>query len=304
MNKQTLALEVENLKKSFKNKVAIESINFRVKKGEIFGILGANGAGKSTILSIITGLVKPDCGEIIVFGLNTKSYHVQTMSKMGVLVEAPGFYHHLTAIENLKIFGRVKGATETEAITALEQVGLNEHRKRRIREFSLGMKRRLGLAIALLNRPDLLILDEPTNGLDPIGTKSILSLILSLSKNDRKSIVLSSNILFDLEETCDRVLLINNGSQVLCEPLEEIIKPSEYVFELKVEPAEAAIDFLNRLPDVSVFETNNTKNCKIKSVRYSSSEINKLLVKAGYEVSEINPNRKTLQDLFLELNMK
>jgi len=294
-------LKVDNLRKSFGKNIAVDGISFEVYEGEIFGILGPNGAGKSTTLSIITGLVRPNSGDVSIFGIRLKKNFVEAINNLGTLVETPGFYNHLTAYENLKLFSRLRRVKKNEIISTLEQVGLGDHAKRKVKDYSLGMKRRLGLANALLGQPRILVLDEPTNGLDQKGVKRVLELILALSKREKISVVISSNLLHDIEAICDRALLIDKGRTIFCESLSELIKPVENSFNIKVIPTKNAIHFLKQIDGVIHIELIESNVIKVVLSNNSSSELNRLLIEKGYDVFEITPVRRTLRELFLEL---
>lgn len=294
-------LKVDNLRKSFGKDIAVDGISFEVYEGEIFGILGPNGAGKSTTLSIITGLVRPNFGDVTILGFGLKKNFVQAINNLGILVENPGFYYYLTAYENLVLFTRLRRVKKTEIISALEQVGLADHGKRKVKQYSLGMKRRLALANALLGHPKILILDEPTNGLDQKGAKRVLDLIHSLSRREKISIVISSNLLHDIQAICDRVLLIDKGRMIFCELVSKLIRPVENSFNIRVTPTKNAMHFLKQIDEIKHVELIESDLIKVVVSNNSSSELNRLLIEKGYDVFEITPVRRTLQELFLEL---
>lgn len=294
-------LKVDNLKKSFGKNIAVDGVSFEVYEGEIFGILGPNGAGKSTTLSIITGLVKPDSGDVTIFGTGIKKNFVAAIKNLGILVENPGFYNHLTAHDNLVLFTRLREVEKNEITSTLEELGLGEHAKRKVKDYSLGMKRRLGLANALLGRPKILVLDEPTNGLDQKGVKRVLDVIFALSKREKISVVFASNLLHDIEAICDRALLIDKGRGIFCKPINELIEPAEKSFKIKVIPTEGAIDFLKQIDGIRDIELIESNVIKVVVSNNCSSEVNRVLVEKGYDVFEISPVRRTLRELFLEL---
>lgn len=294
-------LKVDNLRKSFGKDIAVDGISFEVYEGEIFGILGPNGAGKSTTLSIITGLVRPNFGDVTILGFGLKKNFVQAINNLGILVENPGFYYYLTAYENLVLFTRLRRVKKTEIISALEQVGLADYGKRKVKQYSLGMKRRLALANALLGHPKILILDEPTNGLDQKGAKRVLDLIHSLSRREKISIVISSNLLHDIQAICDRVLLIDKGRMIFCELVSKLIRPVENSFNIRVTPTKNAMHFLKQIDEIKHVELIESDLIKVVVSNNSSSELNRLLIEKGYDVFEITPVRRTLQELFLEL---
>lgn len=296
-----LALKVNNLKKSFGRITAVDGLSFEVYKGEIFGILGPNGAGKSTTLSIITGLVKPNAGDVTVLGNDLKKNFVKTVRDLGILVENPGFYNYLTGYENLRLFNRFKNARKREINYTLELVGLIDQKNRKVKGYSLGMRRRLGLANALLGNPKILVLDEPTNGLDPSGSKMILDLIRELSHREKISVIISSNLLRDIEAICNRALLINMGKKILCESVKELVRPVENSFNIKVTSPKDVFSFLKKNKGIKKIELRESDLISVVLSNISSGELNRLLVEKGYDVLEMIPVKRTLQELFLEL---
>lgn len=296
------ALRVQNLKKTFGKNTAAFDISFEISEGEIFGILGPNGAGKSTILSIITGLLRPDRGEVSIFRFGLKENFVNALKKVGVLLETPGFFVHLTAFDNLKIFGRLKKATKEDILSCLDKVGLEDQSKRKVKEFSQGMKKRLGLANALLGRPKLLVLDEPTNSLDPKGARKILDLIRELSSKEKLSVIISSNLLHDVETVCERVVLIDKGRVLFSKPVKEMLKPKKNIFDIKVIPQKKALQYLKSERGIKTELTGEHLRVYLESI--SSGEINRLLMNKGFEVQEISPVHISLQELFLNLSHK
>lgn len=204
-------VEVNNLSKTYKGFTAVNGVNLNIKEGRIYGFLGPNGAGKSTTIRMILGLIKSSSGSIKIFDKSLKQNRSSILKNVGALVEAPSYYGHLSAYENLKIWAAIKGVGKEAIDNTLNLVGLYEHRKRKVSKFSLGMKQRLGIAQALIGDPELVILDEPTNGLDPMGIKEIRNLIVDLAKNHNKTIIVSSHILSEMELMVDDVGVINRG---------------------------------------------------------------------------------------------
>jgi len=294
-------LRVDSLSKSFGQVRAVDRISFEVQEGEIFGILGPNGAGKSTTLAMITGLVSADTGTILLHGFDLRKRPREAKKNLGVLNETPGFYSHLSADDNLRLFGRFKDSGPTEIRVVLEKVGLSAQRNNRVRTFSQGMRKRLGLANALLGCPKILILDEPTNGLDPKGTKVILDLIKSLSTGKKISVVISSNLLNDIEAVCGRALLIDKGRVLFCESVRDLLKPGENAYSLKVRPLDKALDTLRSLDGVKSADYADEGSLAIVLSGLSAAELNRQLVNCGYDICELSPTKKTLQELFLQL---
>ncbi len=295
------ALYVDNLSKKFGRTLAVDRISFEVQEGEVFGILGPNGAGKSTTLAIVTGLVRPDTGTICLHDFDLKRKPREAKKNLGVLNEIPGFYNHLSAVDNLRLFSRFKDSNPAEIESVLEKVGLSAQRNSRVKTFSQGMRKRLGLANALLGRPKLLILDEPTNGLDPKGTKVILDLIKSLSTENRISVVISSNLLNDIEAVCGRALLLDKGRAIFCESIRDLLKPGNDTYLLKISPADEALATLRSLDGVKSVQYADEGSLSIVLSGLTSAELNRRLIGDGFDVYELSPARKTLQELFLQL---
>ena len=205
-------LDVNNLSKKFKNFTAVDNISFQLHSGEILGFLGPNGAGKTTTIKMITGLVKSNSGSITINGYDINKDFEDAMSNVGAIVETPHLYENMTGYENIKFFSNLcKNATKEHIEECTKLSGLKNRLNDKVKNYSLGMKQRLGLTIALLNNPKLLILDEPTNGLDPIGIKVLREFLKDLAHNKNLSILVSSHILTEMELLCDKVLIITNG---------------------------------------------------------------------------------------------
>jgi ABC-type multidrug transport system ATPase subunit len=211
-----LILEVSNLSKNFAGFRAVEDLSFSVNGGEIYGLLGQNGAGKSTTIRILLSLIKPDKGSIRFFDKPYASTRKESLKKIGAIIERPDHYKYLTALENLSLFSRISGChkSKQEHIALLEKVGLGERVHSKVRTFSMGMKQRLGLAIALVHDPALLILDEPANGLDPQGIADIRQLIMELSKKEGKTLIVSSHLLSEMEQMADSMLIMDRGRKI------------------------------------------------------------------------------------------
>ena len=205
-------LKIENLKKEYNKKIILNNINLNVKEGIIYGFLGPNGAGKSTTIRIILGLIKEYNGDIKIFNCNLSKNRIEILERIGALVESPAYYEHLSAYDNLKVWAIMKNVALSRIDEVLNIVNLYNNKDKKVKNFSLGMKQRLGIAQALINNPDFLILDEPTNGLDPMGIREIRNLIVSLSKKHNKTILISSHLLSEVELMVDDVGIINNGN--------------------------------------------------------------------------------------------
>lgn len=205
-------LEIKNLKKSYKKKRVLDIDSLEIEEKSIYGLIGKNGAGKSTLMKLILGLVKKDGGEIKVFGCELNSKNQKDFNKnLGALIENPSFYDHLTGYENLEIISSLKGVDKKEISKTLDLVGLKNVEKKKAREYSLGMKQRLGIAIALIGNPKLLILDEPINGLDPQGIEEMRNLFKNIVKNTSTSILISSHILDEIEKISTHIGILKDG---------------------------------------------------------------------------------------------
>ena len=209
MNKYTL--KVSNLSKTYKNIDVVNKINLNVKEGRIYGFIGPNGAGKSTTIKMLLGLVKSSSGNVSIFDKDINTSRIEILRDIGALVESPSYYSHISAYKNLKIWSLIKQVDKSKIDDVLKVVDLYDSRNKKVGQFSLGMKQRLGIAQALIGDPELLILDEPTNGLDPMGIKEIRKLIISLAKDYNKTILISSHILNEMERMVDDVGIIHKG---------------------------------------------------------------------------------------------
>jgi ABC-type multidrug transport system ATPase subunit len=296
-----VVLQVKNIKKNFQDITAVDNLSFDLISGEIFGLLGPNGAGKSTTLAILTGLVKADEGEVKIFSYDLKKSFIKAVKNMGVLVEVPSFYGYLSGFENLKLLSRIKMVKKGEIYATLEKLGMANWAKTKVKNYSSGMKKRLGIACALLGNPKILILDEPTSGLDPKGRQITLDLIKSLSKNESKSVIISSNLLHDIEAICDRALLIDKGKAIFCEQVDKLLKPIENSYTFQIEPFNKAYSTLKSFKGIKKLVKLSSNTVKVVLSNSSSGELNQYLVEKGYKVYEIKMSKRTLQELFLEL---
>ena len=238
MNKTVL--KVEGLSKSFKKRRIVDNVSFEAKAGEILGFLGANGAGKTTTIRMITGLISADSGTVIIDGHNIKSNFEKAMDNVGAIVEIPFLYEYMTGMENIKLFAKLYKASEEGVNEAIKVSGLKDRLNDKVKEYSLGMKQRIGLAVALMKQPKLLILDDPTNCLDPMGIKDLREFLKDLSHNKNISVVVSSHILMEMEQLCDRVVIISDGKVICTKTMDEINKESslEEVFINSIKEAE------------------------------------------------------------------
>ncbi len=289
-------VETKDLTKKFSNKIAVNKINMHIKKGDIYGFIGKNGAGKTTAMKMILGLLNPTDGEILI---NNSKELDKERRKIGSLIENPGIYKGCTAYENLKRFSIIYGGNDSEIKDILELVGLADTGKKKAGKFSLGMKQRLGIAITLLGNPELLVLDEPINGLDPAGIKEIRDLLVKLNEERGVTILISSHILDELAKITTTYGIINDGSlieEVSSEELEENCKRNLMIKVNDVEKATKILESNNLLGDFEVKE-----NCIYLYSNFDKSAlINSLLVKNNIEVSELTNNEIGLEEYFIE----
>jgi ABC-type multidrug transport system ATPase subunit len=223
-----MILEVEHLKKNFGSFVAVDDLSFSVKAGEVYGFLGQNGAGKSTTIRMLLSLITPTSGSIQLFGKSINQYREEILNQMGAVVEKPDLYKYLSGYENLHLFARMSGKliSKAEINNTLALVGLEKRCHDPVRVYSQGMKQRLGIAVALVHDPEFIILDEPTNGLDPQGIADIRNLILMLSKERKKTVLVSSHLLSEIEQIADSMLIINKGRKIVEGKVNELLNPN------------------------------------------------------------------------------
>jgi ABC-type multidrug transport system ATPase subunit len=298
-------IEISNLSKEFKEVKAVNDLNLNVYRGDVFGFLGPNGAGKSTTIRMLLSLINPDEGEIKIFGKPLKNERISILRRIGAIVEKPDFYGYLSAYKNLEILGRISGknVTRNRIMEVLELVGLEKRYKSKVKTFSHGMKQRLGLAQSLLHDPDLIILDEPTTGLDPQGMKEIRELIIHLSQDQHKTLFLSSHILYEVELVANRMIIINKGRTMVEGKVDELLNSNKMKVTFEVDDSEKAKALLSETSYISDLESivKNTMIFLLPAERIAS--LNKYLVENKVEVSAVIPTR-SLEEYFLNITEK
>ena len=295
---------LKNVSKYYgKNKV-VDNVSFSVEKGQILGFLGPNGAGKTTTIKMILGLLSIDEGSIKVNGFDVKKKKKKAMEYIGGIVENPDMYGYMSAVDNLKLFAKIRNINYSEVYKVLELVGLKKSMNQKVSKYSLGMKQRAGLALSLLHSPKVLILDEPTNGLDPVGIKELRDILKKLARENGTAILVSSHILSEMELMCDKVAVINQGKIVKVESLKENeedntneVKTVQCV--LKVKTPENAINIIKE-------KLNKQANLKDGKVYVTANKgelpnIIKTLVLSDVEVEYANENEHTLEELFFDV---
>ena len=294
-------IETKNLSKIYYNNTVVDSINMHVEKGKIYGLLGKNGAGKTTTMCMLLNLAYPTSGEIYLFGKNSKKYTKEIYSNIGSIIETPGFYENLTAYENLKIISKLRKDFYPQNINlVLEMVNLENSKSKKFKDFSLGMKQRLGIAAAIMHNPELLILDEPINGLDPFGIKEIRTLLKRLSHEYGITILISSHILSEIENIADVIGIMDKGILIEEIPKEELHNRLNKFVEFELSDGYRAVELLEKIGLKANKDFTITKEGIIHL--YSNLEmrdkINALFVSAGIDVKKVNLCEENLEDFF------
>jgi len=240
-------LQTNQLCKSFKDFKAVDNLSFQVHQGDIFGFLGQNGAGKSTTIRMLLSLIQPDSGSIEIFGMNLQSNRNDILKNVGAVIEKPDLYKYLSAYDNLKLFAKMSGIKVTKPLLMdqLELVGLASRYNSKVGTFSQGMKQRLGIAVALVHNPELIVLDEPTNGLDPQGIADIRNLILKLSQERNKTVLVSSHLLSEIELIANRMIIINHGKKVVEGEVKVLLDPSKTILKIETSDNNKAFTILS-----------------------------------------------------------
>jgi ABC-2 type transport system ATP-binding protein len=295
-------IEINSLTKDFKDLRAVNSLNLNVFEGDVFGFLGPNGAGKSTTIRMLLSLIKPNEGSIKLFGKTLEKNRIEILKRIGAIVEKPDFYGYLSAYKNLEILGKISGKeiSKKRIMEVLELVGLSKRYKSKVKTFSHGMKQRLGLGQALIHNPDLIILDEPTTGLDPQGMKEIRDLILHLSKEEKKTIFLSSHILHEVELVANRMIIINKGTTKVEGYVQDLLNAKKLKVSFEVNDEEKTITLLNQSQWKNKLESQAKSVFMFSLENIEIADLNKYLVENGIAVSAVVPTR-SLEDYFLKI---
>ncbi len=295
-------IEIKGLTKKFNDFTAVDTLNLNVYKGDIFGFLGPNGAGKSTTIRMILSLIAPTTGSITIFGKSLATHRKEILRNIGAIVEKPDFYLYLTAYKNLELLGRISGVdiSKRRIMEVLEIVNLHERATSKVKTFSYGMKQRLGIAQALIHNPELIILDEPTNGLDPSGVKEVRDLILSLSRDHDKTIFLSSHILPEVEIVASRMAIINKGRTVVEGEVQSLLNSGKLMVKIGVDDYSAAYDVLRNSPWSTSLEVSDGIQIWLSIHLEDIAHVNQFLVEKAIAVYSITSTR-SLEDYFLTI---
>lgn len=294
-------IEVEHLAKQYKDIRAVDDLSFSVPRGGVYGFLGQNGAGKSTTMRMLLTLIRPTAGRIHLFGQQLEHHRRAILGRTGAIIEKPDLYTYLTAFQNLQIFARLSGikpSTE-QLIRQLETVGIAGRAHSKVKTFSQGMKQRLGIACALVHNPELLILDEPTNGLDPQGITDVRNLILHLSRHEGKTVLVSSHLLSEIELIADSMLIIDKGRKVAEGPVAELLNPEDLVVEVQATDGPRALAVLRTSAWAPYLQAGEDP-IRLRMARTRIPELAAYLVGQGIGILSLQP-RHSLEDYFLSL---
>ncbi|MGJ3194897.1 ABC transporter ATP-binding protein [Peribacillus frigoritolerans] len=297
-----MIISTKDLTKKYKKNTSVDGIDLKMQRGEIYGFLGPNGAGKTTTIRMLLGLIKPTKGTIEVFGQSLIKNRIGILQRVGSLVESPSYYGNLTGFENLETVRRLRGLPEKRVQEVLETVRLSKVSNRLAKEYSLGMKQRLGIATALLSDPDLLILDEPTNGLDPAGIQEIRELIKELPKKQGMSVLISSHLLSEIDQMATQVGIINEGKLIFQDSIDKLRQKRKPLLKIAVNNTQEASSILKN--------KGLTPKLHREALWISEtepefvSEINAILVHSGISVYRLEEVKRTLEEIFLDVTGK
>ncbi|RXK49719.1 ABC transporter ATP-binding protein [Aquirufa rosea] len=295
-------ISIQHLSKSFGSFQAVKDVSFQVNKGDVFGFLGPNGAGKSTSMRCMLSLIQADAGEIRLFDLPIKTHRNEILRRTGSIIEKPDFYKYLSAYRNLDIFARISGtySSKRDIYAMLDFVGLHGREHDKVGNFSHGMKQRLGIAQTLLHNPDLIVLDEPTTGLDPQGIIDVRNLIIRLKEEQQKTIILSSHDLSEIEMIANRMVIINQGKSIVEGSVKELMSTEHLLIRLEAEPVEKAIQVLsNAFPDIAI-ELKSGNLLEFHLNRSLVPQISQILNAQEVDIYSLEAKR-SLEDYFIKI---
>ena len=296
-------IETRNLTKRFGKQTAVNSLDMKIEKGKIYGLLGKNGAGKTTTMCMLLNLSKPTNGEIFFFGKHYKQDPYDVYSKIGSIIETPGFYENLSAFDNLKVFAKLRGDYNKEDIEkALEIVSLTHAKDKKFKNFSLGMKQRLGIAAAIMHNPEILILDEPINGLDPMGIKEIRKLLKNLSEVYGTTILISSHILSEIEAIADVIGVMDGGLLIEEVSMNQLHEKLNKHVKFEVSDSDLACKILEKLTlKENIDSSVNENNIHLYNHLDLRAEFNEQFVKSGIKVNEMSICEESLEEYFTKI---
>lgn len=298
-------LEIKNVSKYFGRKKIIDNITLDVKEGEIYGFLGPNGAGKTTTIKMALGLLSIDEGNIIINGNDIKKHFEKAMENIGGIVENPDMYNYMTGRENLKLYARIRNVKKERIDEVIKLVDMEKAADQKVGKYSLGMKQRMGLALTLLHSPKVLILDEPTNGLDPVGIKSLRNILKNIVKEEKTAIFVSSHIIGEMQAMCDKIAMIKDGKIIKISDIDTLLKHSEndkVECVVKAKQLDKAFKLIKDELTDEVKKDDNEITFKIN--KEDISKITKLLVSNDVDVESITEKETTLEDIFFDTTGK
>ncbi|WP_047986021.1 ABC transporter ATP-binding protein [Ornithinibacillus californiensis] len=295
-------VETKKLTKKFGIEYAVADLDLKIPKGEIYGFLGPNGAGKTTTIRLLLGLMRQNTGTIKIFNKDLNSTRLEILKKVGSLVENPSYYGHLTARENLETLRKIHGAPKQRIDDVLDIVRLSDVGNKKVKGFSLGMKQRLGIAASLLNNPELLILDEPTNGLDPSGIIEIRNLIKRLPSEYGMTVLISSHLLSEIDQIATSVGVISKGKMIFQDSIEEMRMLSQQKISLKLDDNEKAWRFLSS-KGVKV-EPENDCLALVEQSDQEIAHVIRMLVENNFSIYRVEEEKRSLEDTFLQMTME
>ncbi len=294
-----IVIETKQLTKQYGTQKSVAELNIHVQRGRIYGLLGRNGAGKTTTMKMLLGLTQPTSGKVTIWGKSLSGNEKKLLPRIGSLIESPGFYPNLTGTENLRIFAALRGLKNQDTIkSALELVGLPYRDKKLFSQYSLGMKQRLAIALAVMHDPELLILDEPINGLDPIGIAEVRSFIRALCDERGKTILISSHILSEVALLADDIGIIDHGVLLEEESLADLEARSGRYVRFSVSDTERAAEILRGIFHENQFTVQDGDNLRLDSAKVPVTKIVSAFVQYGLEVSEAAAVKESLEDYF------
>lgn len=294
-------VQTQRLGKRYGKRWAVKNLGLDVRRGDVFGFLGPNGAGKSTTMRMLLSLIRPSEGDVNLFGLSLKNHRSAVLRRVGGIVEKPDFYLYLSAYKNLQIIGALSGGVRRNRILeVLELVGLSDRVYDRVKTYSHGMKQRLSIAQALLSDPELIVLDEPTSGLDPQGMKEVRDLIIHLSRDQKKTVILSSHLLNEIEHVANRMAIINKGELVIQGDVNALLNEGKRYVVIRAEPRQKVVSLLKRQKNIIHAFEEKEGQFEVTMDFDNIPSLNKSFVQAGVMVHALVP-RRSLEDFFLSI---
>jgi ABC-type multidrug transport system ATPase subunit len=295
-------VSIKNLNKTFKDFKAVSDLSFTVEEADVYGFLGQNGAGKSTTIRMLLTLIAPTSGTMELFGMNLRQHRREILQQVGAVIERPDLYKYLSGYENLALFGKMSGLrlTKNQLMDQLEVVGLADRAASKVKTYSQGMKQRLGIAVALVHNPRLIILDEPTNGLDPQGIADIRNLILHLSRQLKKTVIVSSHLLSEIEQVATRMLIIDKGKKMAEGSVTELFDPAKTIVKLSTDDVSAALSRLKYCKWESAITKTSGTSITFQVHKEQVALLNKELVALNIPVLGLQPGN-SLEEYFLSL---